>query len=130
MTHEPSTRVERAAHSVIGAAIEVHRLLGAGFLEGTYELALVHELHLRNVPVRQQVSIALAYKGLSLGEYRLDLLVDDILVVELKAVADFTDAHVVQTIAYLRAADLTLALLLNFARPTLRDRGIRRVIRS
>jgi GxxExxY protein len=66
----------------------------------------------------------------SLGEYRLDLLVDDVLVVELKAVAAFTDAHVAQTIAYLRAADLTLALLLNFARPTLRDRGIRRVIRS
>lgn len=128
--NEPSTRADRAAHDVIGAAIEVHRVLGSGFLERTYELALAHELRLRGMPFRQQVPIGIAYKGILVGDYTLDLLVADVLVVELKAVADIADAHVAQTIAYLRAADARLGLILNFGRPTLRDRGIRRVVRS
>jgi GxxExxY protein len=128
--NEPSSRADRAAHDVIGAAIEVHRVLGAGFLEGAYEVALMHELGLRGIPVQRQVPIQLAYKGISLGEYRIDLLVDRILVVELKAVSDIVETHVAQTIAYLRAANVELGLILNFARPALRDRGIRRIVRS
>lgn len=128
--NEPSNRADRAAHAVIGAAIEVHRHLGAGFLEGAYELAMMHELGLRSISVERQVPIRLVYKGVSVGDYRIDLLVDEVLVVEMKAVADIAQIHIAQTIAYLRAANLQLGLILNFARPALRDRGIRRVVQS
>ena len=83
---EPSAELDDLAHRVIGAAIEVHRLLGPGFLESVYEEALCVELALHDIPFARQVPIGVRYKGEQVGEARLDLLVHDSLVVELKTV--------------------------------------------
>lgn len=90
-------------HTVIGAAIEVHRALGPGLLEHAYQRCLVHELDLRGVPVRSQVDLDLQYKGLLVERaYRVDVLVADRLVVEVKATRTLTDVHRAQLLTYLR----------------------------
>lgn len=114
---------------VIGAAIEVHKILGPGYLEGVYEEALVHELQLRNIPLERQKVININYKDMPVGEGRLDLLIDKCLVVELKAVNELADIHVAQVLSYLKTTDLQLGLLINFNTRYLRD-GIKRVIKS
>lgn len=81
---EPSAELDQVAHRVIGAAIEVHRLLGPGFLESVYEEALCVELRLRGIRFARQVPIAMKYKDYEIGEARLDLVVEELLVVELK----------------------------------------------
>ena len=117
---------EQVCRSVIGAAIEVHRELGPGFLESVYEDALCVELQIRNLQfVRQQV-VALQYKGHAVGQSRLDLVVERRLIVELKAVESLADVHTAQLLSYLRATQLRLGLLLNFNVPVLRA-GIKRV---
>ena len=118
---EPSLELDRLAHTVIGAAIEVHRNLGPGFLEAIYEAALVLELEARNVRFRRQVPIEVIYKGSVIGESRLDLLVEDELVVELKHVESLLPIHRAQVISYLRAGAFQLGLLINFNVPILRD---------
>ena len=126
---EPGEELDELAHRVIGAAIEVHRLVGPGFLETVYEGAISVELTLRGIPFARQVPIGLQYKGTTVGEARLDLLVDDCLVVELKAVEQIAPIHVAQTLSYLKATRLRLGLLINFNVTTLR-RGIKRVIHT
>ena len=126
---EPSTELDRCAHAVIGAAIEVHRHLGPGFLETVYEQAMMVELAIRGLTVRRQVPIVLAYKGHALPSAQLDLLVEDELVVELKAVERLSPIHTAQILSYLKAGAFQLGLLINFNVPTLRQ-GIRRVISS
>jgi GxxExxY protein len=111
---------------VVGAAMEVHRVLGPGFLEAVYESALAHELQLRNIPFRRQVGIEVTYKDLAIGEYRIDMLVDEKIVLEIKAVSTLTAAHEAQAHHYLAATGLRLALLLNFGSSSLR---FRRMIR-
>jgi very-short-patch-repair endonuclease len=81
--NEPSSDLDARAHAVIGAAIEVHSVLGAGFLESTYEQALAIELGMRRIPFQRQWPISLSYKGQAVGEARLDFPVDDRLIVEL-----------------------------------------------
>ena len=113
--------------AVIGAAIEVHRELGPGLLESAYELALERELGLRKVPVQRQVAVPLEYKGLELGDgFRLDLLVDDALVVEVKAVDRLQPIHEAQLLTYLKLANKRLGLLINFNERTLKE-GVKRV---
>lgn len=119
-------QTEQLAHEVIGAAIEVHRHLGPGYLESVYEEALGIELGLRGVTFRRQVVFALDYKGYQVGEGRLDLLVGGVLVVELKAVDGFAPIHTAQAISYLKATRHRLALLINFNVPVLKD-GLKRV---
>ena len=126
---EPGEALDELAHRVIGAAIEVHRLLGPGVLETVYEEALCVELTLRGVPLVRQVPIGLQYKGRTIGEARLDLLVGDCLVVELKAVEQIAPIHIAQTLSYLKAMRLRIGLLINFNVTTLR-RGIKRVIHT
>lgn len=126
---EPSSLHDHIAYSTIGAAIEVHRHLGPGLPEATYEQALAFELEKRNFKVARQVPIALAYKGLAVGELRLDLLVEDLVLVELKSVDCFARTHFAQVLGYLRAAKLQLGLLINFNVAVLRD-GIRRFINT
>ena len=126
---EPSVELDRLAHRVIGAAIEVHRLLGPGFLEAVYEEALCIELALRGLPFARQIPIGVEYKGQKVGEARLDLLVDTSLVVELKAVECIAPIHVAQTLSYLKATRLRLGLLITFNATTL-QRGIKRVIHT
>ena len=119
-------RTEEATNKVIGAAIEVHRQLGPGYLESVYEEALAVELTLRNIPFARQVVFALDYKGHKVGEGRMDFLADGCLVVELKAVEAFAPVHTAQAISYLKATKHRLALLINFNVPVLKD-GIKRV---
>jgi GxxExxY protein len=101
--NEPGEKLDKLAYAVIGAAIEVHRVLGPGFLESVYEEALCHELTLRHIPFKNQEPIGLRYKGLAVGESKLDLLIDGCLVVELKATDGIHPIHKAQVISYLRA---------------------------
>lgn len=119
-------RIEEASNKVIGAAIEVHRHLGPGYLESVYEEALAVELTLRGVPFARQVVFGLDYKGHIVGEGRLDFLVDSCLVVELKAIEAFAPIHTAKCISYLKANQRRLALLINFNVSVLKD-GIKRV---
>ena len=124
---EPDALTDDLAHRVIGAAIEVHRHLGPGYLESVYEEALALELGLRGIAFERQKPIGVAYKGHAVGESRLDLLVGGCLVVELKAVEALAPIHQAQVISYLKATGLKLGLLINFNVPVLKS-GIRRVI--
>lgn len=115
-------------HQIIGAAIEVHRVLGPGLLEDTYEECLARELTLRNVRFEQQKPLPLVYKDLKLeAGYRLDLLVEGRIVVELKAVEALAPIHEAIVLTYLRLSGCRLGLLINFNVPVLKD-GIRRFI--
>ena len=127
MLPEPDEELDGYATDVINAAIEVHRVLGPGFLESVYERALCVELALRRVPHRRQVPILVGYKGHDVGESCLDLLVADRLVVELKAIEVLAPIHWIQVRSYLRATGCILGLLINFNVPVLL-RGVRRVI--
>jgi GxxExxY protein len=127
---EAAREVEELAHKVIGAAIEVHKHLGPGFGESSYEEALTIELALRGIPFRRQHEIDIQYKGRAITTHRLDLLVGDLLVVELKAIERINPVHVKQTLSYLTACGLELGLIFNFAVASLNEGGIRRVFRS
>ncbi len=126
---EPDADVDELVRRVIGAAIEVHRHLGPGFLESVYEEALCVELELRQIPFDRQRPIGVDYKGHSVGQGRLDLLVGDKLLVELEAVDRLAPIHNAQVISYFKATHLHLGLLINLNVPLLKD-GIRRIIWS
>jgi GxxExxY protein len=112
---------------VIGAAIEVHRVLGPGLLEGIYERALRVELGSRAIAHCAQVPVPVTYKRKTLGcDLRLDLVVDDRVIVEVKAVVALEEVHAAQLLSYLRLTGLRAGLLINFNVPVLR-RGIRRI---
>lgn len=127
----PSTRevqVGTLTEQVIGAAIEVHRALGPGLLESAYRECLCHELKLKGIPFRREVSLPLNYKGMTLdGGYRLDLLVANTVLLELKAVAKLLPIHEAQLLTYLRLQSLQIGLLINFNVAVLRN-GIKRLV--
>lgn len=113
---------------VIGAAINVHRVLGPGLLESVYRACLERELQERRIPCRREVEVPIVYRGLRLRcAYRLDLLVADRLVVELKAVDAILPIHHAQLLSYLRLTGHRLGLLMNFNSPIL-SRGIKRLV--
>lgn len=112
---------------VIGAAIEVHKVLGPGLLESAYEECLCRELELRALPFVRQKALPIVYKGVELDcAYRLDVVVSDEVVVELKACEKIEPIHEAQLLTYLRLTGLRLGLLINFNVPVLKD-GIRRL---
>lgn len=113
--------------AVIGAAIEVHRLLGPGFAESVYEEALCIELAERGIPFARQAAIQVRYKGRLVGEGRLDLLVADVLIVELKVVDALAPVHTSQLLSYLKATGHPLGLLMNFNVPRLMQ-GVKRLV--
>ncbi|HXE42409.1 MAG TPA: GxxExxY protein [Candidatus Baltobacteraceae bacterium] len=117
------------AHAVIGAAIETHRHLGPGFLESIYEEALCVELADKNISFERQKEISVAYKSRQIGKHRIDLLVEQSLIVELKTVEMLADIHKAQVISYLKATSFPLGLLINFNVSVLKN-GIQRVIYS
>ena len=121
--------VDRLAAIVVDAAIEVHRHLGPAFAESIYENALACELALRGVLHVRQVPVYVTYKDQRVGEGRMDLVVGERLVVEIKSLPAILPVHVSQVISYLKATRLELGLLLNFGGRRLKD-GIRRVILS
>ncbi|MBP9887246.1 MAG: GxxExxY protein [Leptospiraceae bacterium] len=112
---------------IIGCAIEVHRNLGPGLLESIYEKAICYELSENNLSFKQQVEIPILYKGLSLGNYRLDLLIEDSIIVELKAVDRIEAVFEAQLLTYLKITNKQLGLLINFNQPLLKN-GIKRII--
>jgi GxxExxY protein len=109
------TDPEAVANRVIGAAIEVHRTLGPGFLESAYEAALAIELDHLGIRHEKQKLVVLSYCGRAIGEHRLDLLVEACLVVELKSVAKLDDVFFAIVRSYMKAANVNLGLILNFA---------------
>ena len=120
---------EEVTASIIGAAIEVHRELGPGLLESAYEECLCHELRLRKLAFRRQVELPVQYKGLKLDcGYRIDLLVSNSVVVELKAVPHLSPVHEAQLITYLRLSGKRVGLLINFDVPVLKNGIVRRVL--
>lgn len=124
---EPEEQLNVLSGRVIGAAIEVHRHLGPGFLESVYEHALALELEQDGIEFRRQVSIPVLYKGRPVGDSRADLLVADKLVVELKAVESTLPIHMAQVLSYLKAGRFWLGLLINFNVTSLQN-GIRRLV--
>jgi GxxExxY protein len=115
------------SHVIVGAAIEVHRHLGPGKLESTYQRALDEELSLRGIAHRGQVPIALRYKGRDVGTFVLDFIVEDKVVLELKAIDRQHAVHKAQLLSYLHATTLRLGLLINVNVPVL-WRGVERVV--
>ncbi len=122
---------DELSRKIIDAAIEVHKTLGGpGLLESVYEEALVYELKNRGIKVNRQMDVPLEYKGKKLSEdLRLDLLVEQKVVVECKAISEFKSVFEAQTLTYLRLMDLKLGLVINFGRPALKD-GIHRVVHN
>lgn len=119
--------LEELTGRVIGAAIEVHRHLGPGFLESIYEKALCFEFQLRNIRFENQKEITVPYKTFSLSGQRLDLLVEGLLILELKAVDAIAPIHEAQLLSYLKSTGLRAGLLINFNVQQLKM-GIRRMV--
>ncbi len=116
---------EDLTDKIIGCAIEVHKKLGPGFLESIYENSFIIELQKQNLKVERQREVAIKYNGVEVGRHRLDLIVDDTIVVELKAVKNIEDIHFAIVKSYLKALGKEHGLLINFSKPVLE---IKRVI--
>jgi GxxExxY protein len=114
---------------VLGVAVEVHRVLGPGLPESVYRKAMSHELRLRGIAHVCEAVVPIVYKGELVGEGRLDILVEDRVIVELKCVECLTPVHRAQAVAYLQAKKLKLAFLINFNVAILKD-GIKRVVNT
>ena len=120
--------INQITEAIIGASIEVHKTLGAGLLESAYEECLCRELNLRDVNFVRQLSLPVEYKGIKLNcGYRLDLLVENRIVVEIKAVEKINPIHEAQLLTYLRLGEWEAGLLINFNTLRLKD-GIRRKV--
>ena len=116
---------DELTEKIVGAAIEVHRILGPGLLESIYEEALCYELSLRGIPVQRQVDIVVWYKDKSIGGQRLDLVVSDAVIVEIKSLRNLPEVASAQVLSYLKASGIKRGLLLNFGEARLID-GIKR----
>jgi GxxExxY protein len=121
-------RTEEAARQVVDAGLKIHRLLGPGLLESAYETCLAHELALRGLSPRRQVAFPILYEGRKLDTgFRIDLIVDERMIVEVKAVDELSSVHKAQILTYLKLSGLRLGLLINF-NVTLYRQGIKRFV--
>jgi GxxExxY protein len=126
---EDEKQKDPRTNQIVGAALEVHRALGPGLLESAYEECLCHELHLRGASFRRQVDLPITFKGLQLDcGYRMDLLVEDTVVVELKSIEKLLPVHEAQLLTYMKLARKPVGLLINFNMPLLTQGIIRRVL--
>ena len=123
---EPDPELNKLTNDVIGAAIAVHRALGPGHLESAYQRAIEIELAYRQIPLQRQLPVRLVYRGETVGEGRMDLLIDGRVIVDLKAAESIAPAYRVQMISYLKMTKLKLGIIINFNVPVLKD-GIRRI---
>jgi len=119
--------LNKITEKIIGCAIEVHKILGPGLLESLYEKAIYCEFKLEHLSYKNQLIIPIMYKGIKLGEHRIDTLVENEIIVELKAVSNIDPVFEAQLLSYLRLTGKKLGLLINFNVPILRD-GIKRII--
>ena len=122
--HTDDSGLNTLSRLVIGDSFTVLNTLGAGFLEKVYENALAYQLRKRGLNIAQQRGISVVYDGTIVGEYTADLLVEETLLIELKAVKDLEEPHVAQCINYLKGSGLKLCLLLNFGNPRLQIKRI------
>jgi len=121
-------QINELTECVIGACIEIHKAIGPGLLESAYEECLCHELRLANLAFERQRPLPVAYKGVKLDcGYRIDLVVEGTLIVELKTVQELQPIHEAQLLTYLKLSGLAVGLLINFNVPVLR-RGIKRIV--
>ena len=128
--HRYGMETDRVTHVVIGAAIEVHSALGPGLLESAYRACMRNELLIRGLNVQVERPLRILYKGLRIDVgYRIDLLVEDTLLVELKAVERLRRVHEAQLLSYLKLSELPVGLLINFCVPQLRL-GIKRMVNN
>ncbi len=119
---------ENSTESIIGAAIEVHKELGPGLMESAYEECLCHELNVRNLPFQRQVPLPICYKKIKLDcGYRIDIVVGNTIVLELKSIEIILPIHEAQLITYLKLSNMPVGLLINFNVPVLKDGILRRV---
>ena len=112
------------SYAIVGAAMEVHRILGPGFLEAVYQAALAHELTLRGIRFEQFKRLPVSYKGVLVGDYIADFVIEDEIILEIKAVSALTKAHEAQAHNYLAATGLRLAILLNFGAESFQQKRI------
>jgi GxxExxY protein len=122
-----SIEAERVIHRTIGCALAVHRALGPGFLESIYREALCLELDAANLLFERERSVHVTYRGIQIPGQRIDLIVEGLIVVELKAVVALADVHRAQLVSYLRTTGLRGGLLINFGARVLKD-GLKRVV--
>jgi len=120
---------EELTEQIIGAAIEVHKALGPGLLEGVYEECLCHELNIRDLAFERQILIPVIYKGVTLDcGYRLDLVVADSVILELKSIERVLPIHEAQLLTYMRLLSKSVGFIINFNVPVLRNGIIRKVL--
>jgi GxxExxY protein len=123
---EPDPELNRWTNGILACGFEVHSEVGPGYLESIYQNAMEHELRLRGIPYQQQFPVCVRYKGVVVGEGKIDLIVAGKIIVEIKCVEAITSVQVAQAISYLRATGLRVCLIINFTVKRLKD-GIRRV---
>jgi GxxExxY protein len=115
---------KQLSYRVVGAAMEVHRLLGPGFLEAVYQTALAHELTLLDIPFEEQKRLKVKYKDVVVGDYIADFVIDGKIIVELKAVSKLNSSHQAQALNYLAATGYQLAILINFGATSLQQHRV------
>ena len=123
-----NNELNKLSKKIIGAAIEVHKIMGPGLLETVYEECLCHELLLMGIMFERQAYLPVKYKGITMPKgFRLDIVVEGNVIVEVKSVTDLLQIHEVQLLNYLKLSKLKLGLLINFNVPVLKD-GIKRIV--
>jgi GxxExxY protein len=128
--NELSEELNNLSYQIIGCAIEVHRILGSGLLESAYQNCLIYELKKAGLKVEKEISLPIVYKNIELNHgYRIDLLVNEQIVIELKTVEELTDVHKAQVLTYLKLGDFPLGLLINFHSKILK-KNIKRYINT
>lgn len=115
------------SYAIVGAAMEVHKVLGAGFLEKAYQRALAHEMLLQGIDFEEYKKLPIQYKGISIGNYEADFLVEEKIIIEIKAVSQIHKQHIAQAMHYLAATGLDLAIVVNFGESSLH---YKRVVKS
>jgi GxxExxY protein len=114
----------KLAYQIVGAAMEVHRTLGSGFLEAVYESALAHEMSLQGISFERQKRLPVKYKGQIVGDYIADFVVTESVILELKAISEIAPAHEAQLLNYLAATGIKLGILLNFGAKSLQQKRL------
>ena len=119
------------SYKIIGAAIELHKAIGPGLLESVYEVALAFDLKELGFDVKQQVSRPFIYKNVRMETgFRMDLVIEDKVIIEIKSVEKINDVHLAQTLTYLKLSNLKLGLVINFRTSILKNGGIKRVVNN
>lgn len=128
--NELSEEINNLSYQIIGCAIEVHKILGPGLLESAYQNCLIFELKKAGLKVEKEISLPITYKNIELDHgYRIDLLINNQIVIELKTVEELTDVHKAQVLTYLKLGDFPLGLLINFHSKILKN-NIKRYINT